>query len=167
VARAAVGEPIERPRRAGHTYVLVTIRATNNGKQPGIPFVNGVLQAIGRSKATYSSPGQEHLYDEPTRGEQELRKRVRVAARRPRPRTAAHRGVRSRSLEQLDVRVVAVWIFAGADAPTGLIDAAHGEARSVRVDAEHDPLIQRLTPARSRCDPAVRKHLWGLATRSY
>jgi hypothetical protein len=50
--------PSNGPPRAGDTYVLVTIRATNLGKRPGIPFVDGVLEGVGRSTAPYSPFGQ-------------------------------------------------------------------------------------------------------------
>jgi hypothetical protein len=43
-----------RPPRSGTTYVMVTMRATNLGTTGGIPFVNGVLEGVGRSNARFS-----------------------------------------------------------------------------------------------------------------
>ena len=42
------------PPSAGTTYVMVTMRATNLGTNGGIPFVNGVLEGVGRSDVRYS-----------------------------------------------------------------------------------------------------------------
>ena len=42
-----------RPPRLGETYVMVTIRATNHGKEQGLPFVDGLLEAVGPSHARY------------------------------------------------------------------------------------------------------------------
>jgi hypothetical protein len=47
-----------RPPRGGDSYVLVTIRATNLGKRPGLPFDGGVLEAVARSTAVYNPFGQ-------------------------------------------------------------------------------------------------------------
>ncbi len=52
--RIRSGDPSNSPPQAGAAYVLVTIRATNHGDSPGIPFVNGLLQASGRSRVTYN-----------------------------------------------------------------------------------------------------------------
>ena len=42
------------PPKSGTTYVMVTMRATNLGTNGGIPFVNGVLEGIGRANVRYS-----------------------------------------------------------------------------------------------------------------
>jgi len=44
-----------RPPARGRTDVLVTMRATNRTRVPGIPFVNGELGAVGRYGTRYSS----------------------------------------------------------------------------------------------------------------
>ena len=52
---AALGDPRPVP---GATDVLVRMRVTNRSRLPAIPFVDGTLDAVGRSTIVYESLAQ-------------------------------------------------------------------------------------------------------------